>query len=148
MERSPRPANAPLLSIALVWRVCLTSALLAAALLGVFVYTLGAGDDLATARTMVVNAVMISGIVHLFNVRFTHMTSLTWRGALGTPAVLAAVAAVVAAQLLFTYAPFMNMLFDSRPLALRDWILLIAVGVAIFILLEAEKWVTRQRSSR
>ena len=144
MHRAPRPAAAPLLSTALVWRVCLTSMLLAAILLGVFFYAIDAGADIATARTMVVNAVMISGIVHLFNVRFTHMTSLTWQGALGTPAVLAAVAAVVAAQLLFTYAPFMNHLFESRPLALRDWAVLVAVGMAIFALLEGEKLLSRR----
>lgn len=115
--------------------------LLAATLLGVFFYAIDKGADIATARTMVVNSIMISGIVHLFNVRFTHMTSLTWRG---TPAVLAAVAAVVAAQLLCTYAPFMNALFESRPLALRDWVVLVGVGVAIFCLMEAEKLMSRQ----
>ena len=147
MDRAPRPAAAPLLSTAMVWRVCLTSMLLAATLLGIFFYAIDSGADMATARTMVVNAVMISGIVHLFNVRFTHMTSLTWQGALGTPAVLAAVAAVIAAQLLFTYAPFMNTLFESRPLALRDWAVLVGIGVAIFALMEGEKLVTRRLAS-
>ena len=144
MSRAPRPAAAPLLSIALVWRVLLTSVLLAATLLGVFFYAIDGGADIAKARTMVVNAVMISGIVHLFNVRFTHMTSLTWRGALGTPAVLMAVAAVVAAQMLFTYAPFMNALFESRPLALRDWAVLVGVGAAIFFVMECEKLLKRR----
>lgn len=55
-----------------------------------------------------------------------------------------AVLAVVAAQLLFTYAPFMNALFESRPLALRDWAVLVGVGVAIFCLMEAEKLMSRQ----
>ena len=144
MNRAPRPAAAPLLSIALVWRVCLTSILLAATLLGVFFYAIEDGADIATARTMVVNAVMISGIVHLFNVRFTHMTSLTWQGALGTPAVLMAVVAVVAAQMLFTYAPFMNALLESRPLALQNWAVLVGVGVAIFFVMEWEKLLTRR----
>ena len=144
MNRAPRPAAAPLLSTALVWRVCLTSILLAATLLGVFFYAIEDGADIATARTMVVNAVMISGIVHLFNVRFTHMTSLTWQGALGTPAVLMAVVAVVAAQMLFTYAPFMNALLESRPLALQNWAVLVGVGVAIFFVMEWEKLLTRR----
>ena len=143
MHRAPRAAAAPLLSTALVWRVCLTSALLASTVLGIFFYAMRIGHDISTARTMVANMVMISGIVHLFTVRFTHMTSITWRGALGTPTVLAAVAAVVAAQLLFTYAPFMNTLFDSRPLALHDWIVLSGVGIAIFLLMEGEKTLSR-----
>lgn len=56
----------------------------------------------------------------------------------------AAVAAVVAAQLLFTYAPLMNTLFDSRALALRDWVVLVGVGMAIFLLMECEKLMTRR----
>ena len=144
MHRAPRPAAAPLLSTALVWRVCLISALLATTVLGIFFYAMRIGHDISTARTMVVNMVMISGIVHLFTVRFTHMTSITWRGALGTPTVLAAIAVVAAAQLLFTYAPFMNRLFDSRPLALRDWLVLVGVGTAVFLLMEGEKMLSRR----
>lgn len=56
----------------------------------------------------------------------------------------AAVAAVVAAQLLFTYAPLMNTLFDSRALALRDWVVLVGVGMATFLLMECEKLITRR----
>lgn len=58
--------------------------------------------------------------------------------------VLAAAVAVVAAQLHFTYAPFINALFDSRPLALSDWEVVAGVGIAIFILMEGEKILTRR----
>jgi len=87
---------------------------------------------------------VVAEIFYLFNVRYLHMTSITWRGALGTPSVLAAIAVVVAAQLLFTYAPFMNALFESRPLGVIDGALIIAVGVALMLLLEAEKTVLRR----
>jgi magnesium-transporting ATPase (P-type) len=82
-------------------------------------------------------------IFYLFNVRYLHMTSVTWRGALGTPAVLLALAAVVAAQLAFTYAPFMQAWFDTRPVALIDGALVLACGVAFMALLEAEKLLLR-----
>lgn len=143
MERRPRPASAPLLSPFMLWRVLLVSVLLAVLALGVFFYTLGQGRDLETARTMVVNMLVVAEIFYLFNVRYLHMRSLTWRGALGTPAVLGAIAVVVLAQLLYTYAPFMQAVFESRSLTLMDGALIIALSIGLFLCLEGEKLLMR-----
>jgi len=83
-------------------------------------------------------------IFYLFNVRYLHMASITWRGALGTPAVLWALAGVVAAQLAFTYAPFMQAWFGTRPVALADGALVLACGAGFMMLLEAEKLLLRR----
>jgi magnesium-transporting ATPase (P-type) len=144
MARRPRSASAPLLSPFLLWRVLLVSVVMAALACGLFFYALGNGRDVETARTMVVNMLVVAEIFYLFNVRYLHMRSLTWRGALGTPAVLAAIGGVVIAQLLFTYAPFMHALFDSRPLRLADGMLIFAIGAALFLLLEGEKLLMRR----
>ena len=144
MRRPPRAAKAPLLSPFLVWRVGLVSLLLGAATLGVFFHALDTGRDVATARTMVVNLFIVAEIFYLFNVRYLHMTSLTWRGAMGTPPVLGAIAFLVVAQLAFTYAPFMQAIFDSRALTLQDGALIIAIGVALMAFLEGEKLLMRR----
>ena len=148
MSRPPRSAGAPLLSRELIWRVAVTSAVLAGVVLGIFFWAMSHDRDLATARTMVVNMIMVVGIVLLFTVRYTYGTSISWRGALGTPAVLTSIAVVVVAQALFTYAPFMHSLFDSRPLALWDWTAIVGVGVGLFIVMEAEKLWQRRHSRR
>ena len=144
MARPPRRANAPLLSPFLLWRVLLVSFLLAGIGLGLFFHALERGRDLETARTLVVNALIVAEIFYLFNVRYLHMRSLTWRGALGTPAVLGAIAIVVIAQLLFTYAPFMQAIFDTRPLSIADGAIIGALGVLLFVLLEGEKLLMRR----
>jgi magnesium-transporting ATPase (P-type) len=144
MRRPPRAAGAPLLSSFLVWRVVVVSVLLAAAALGVFFHSLNSGRDLETARTMVVNMFTIGEIFYLFNVRYLHVTSFTLRGAIGTPAVLLAITVLVIAQLLFTYAPFMNELFGSRPLGVADGLLLIVIGFGLMVLLELEKVLIRR----
>lgn len=92
---------------------------------------------------MVVNMFIVGEIFYLFNVRYLHMTSFSWRGVLGTPAVLIAIAVLVVAQLLFTYAPFMQALFETRPLSLTDGILIVAIGAGLMILLEGEKLLMR-----
>ena len=148
MRRPPRLASKPLLSADIVWRVGLTSAGLAAVVLGMFFWATTHGRDLATARTMVVNMIMVMGIVHLFNVRYTYGTSINLRGVMGTFAVLASIVIVAAAQALFTYAPFMQSLFDSRPLTIWDWATIVGVGVGLFIFMEVEKLSSRWRSMR
>ena len=91
---------------------------------------------------MVVNTIVVMEIFYLFSVRYIHGTSLTWQGVLGTPAVLIALVAVVAAQLAFTYAPFMQAVFKTESVALSDGALIVGVGVALLLVVELEKRVT------
>ena len=67
------------------------------------------------------------------------MTSFSLRGAVGTSAVLAAVGVVVAAQLAFTFAPFMQRLFDSAPLTILEGAIILGVGVAVMAVLKLRK---------
>lgn len=144
MARRPRRADAGLLNSFMLWRIVVVSILFALGGLGVFFYSLGRGHDLEMARTMVVNAIVVFEIFYLFSVRYLHMTSLTWRGALGTPAVLGALAIVVAGQLAFTYLPIMQALFDTRAISVADGAVILAAGVALMAVLEVEKWILRR----
>ncbi len=144
MRRPPRRAGAPLLSKFLVWRIALVSVLIVAGSFGIFAWARWRGFDVETARTMVVNTMVVMEIFYLFNVRYMHTASLSWRGVAGTPVVLAAVAAVTIAQLAFTYMPAMNRLFATRPVPMIDGLLIIAIGVALMLILEVEKaWMRR-----
>ena len=118
MRRPPRAADEPLLSGFLVWRIAFVSFLFLGAVFGLYVFAQAQGAGVAEARTIAVNTLVVLEIVYLFSVRYLEAPSLTWRGIMGTRAVLIAVAAVTALQVLFTYAPFMAILFDTRPLDL------------------------------
>ncbi|MFC0241943.1 cation-transporting P-type ATPase [Rhodopseudomonas telluris] len=144
MQRPPRPADAPLLSRFLVWRIFFVSFLFTVGALAIFFYALGSGLSVETARTMVVNVLVVFEIFYLFNVRYLHTSSFSLRGALGTPAVLAALIVVIAAQLAFTYAPFMHSLFDTTPLSLLEGAVIVAAGVVMMAVLELEKFVMRR----
>ena len=144
MRRRPRPATTPLLSPYLVWRVFLVSGLFALGALAIFFYALERGLGPEVARTLVVNIIVVFEVFYLFNVRYFHMTSITLRGALGTPPVLVAIAVVIVAQFAFTYAPLINELFQTRPVGLVDGLIVVAAGVLLMLLLEAEKNVLRR----
>ena len=120
MRRPPRPPGEPFLTAFLIWRVVFVSALFLAGIFGMFAWALERGQTLEEARTVAVNTLVVMEIFYLFNVRYTHGTSLTWQGVLGTPAVLSGIIFVTGAQFAFTYLPFMQEVFGTRPVALMD----------------------------
>ena len=144
MERPPRQRDASLLTAILLWRIMLVSTLFAAAVLLVFFGAQAQGASIEKARTMTVNMLVVAEIFYLFNVRFLHMHSMTLKGALGTKPVLIALTVVIAAQLAFTYLPFLQRVFDTRPLTFAEGVVIVAIGVALFLVLEVEKVVVRR----
>jgi magnesium-transporting ATPase (P-type) len=143
MRRPPRRNDTPLLDAELVWRIVFVSVLMAVAVFFVFFWTTGRGLGLEYARTLVVNTIVVMEVFYLFSVRYLHLSSLTWTGVVGTPAVLTGVTATALLQFAFTYAPPLQALFDSRPVSARDGAIIVSIGVGLLLLLEAEKRVRR-----
>ena len=144
MQRPPRKVRQSLLSGRLLWRIVFVSLLIVAGTFGIYTHAIGQGHAIESARTMAVNTMVVMEIFYLFSVRYVRGASLTWQGVLGTPAVLVSVALVIAAQMLFTFAPVMNRLFDSHPVAWGDGMLIVGLGLALLLLVEAEKWIARR----
>ena len=139
MLRPPRAPGQSLISSYLLWRIVFVSLLVVAGVFGMFFWAQQRGLSLEEARTVAVNTIVVMEIFYLFSIRYVHGTSLSWRAALGTPAVLTGVATVVVAQLVFTYWPAMNSVFKSRPVSLLDGMAIIAIGVVLLVILEAEQ---------
>jgi magnesium-transporting ATPase (P-type) len=99
-----------------------------------------AGETLAEARTAVINVIVFVEIAYLFNCRSLNHSVLAI-GPLANRWVLAGAAAMIAAQLLFTYAPVMNALFHTAPIRAESWLRILAVAAASFAAVEFEKWV-------
>lgn len=144
MERPPRRRDAPLLTRLLLWRVAFVSFLFAGVSLMIFFGAQSLGASIEKARTMAVNMLVVAEIAYLFNVRFLHMRSLTLKGALGTRPVLIALGIVIGAQLAFTYLPFLQMVFETESLTFVEGAVILAIGLGLLLLLEAEKLVTRR----
>jgi magnesium-transporting ATPase (P-type) len=88
---------------------------------------------------MVVNAIVVMEIAYLFSVRYVYGSSLTWRGVLGTPAVLAGLGATILAQLAFTYLTPFQLAFGTAGLGPVEGALVLSTGVALLLIVEAEK---------
>ena len=57
---------------------------------------------------------------------------------------LAGVGTVIAAQFVFTYAPFMHGVFATRPVSLADGVNIVILGIVFFAILELDKLVRRR----
>jgi magnesium-transporting ATPase (P-type) len=111
---------------------------------GIYGWATVRGLPLETARTMAVNTLVVMEIFYLFSIRYVHGTALTWRGVLGTRAVLTGVALVTMAQFAFTYLPPLQAVFGTRPVALLDGLAIVGVGIALLIFVETEKWIAHR----
>jgi len=144
MRRHPRRPDMPLLSGLMLWRIPFVALLLWAGTFGHFVYMdmLGVMDDYA--RTVAINTLVAGQLFYLFNLRYIDQHVFSIDGLFGSKAMWIAVAVLIVIQLAFTYAPFMNTLFGTTPIALEDWGRILVFGLLVFLLVELEKWVRRR----
>ncbi len=139
MARPPRRRDAPLLSGVLVWHVVMVAVLILAAVFGVFSYAIDKGYPLALAQTMAMNSLVVLEIFHLFFIRNIHGTSLTWAAVRGTKVVWAVVLTISAAQFAVTYLSPLQSVLGTKPVPLADGVVIVAIGMAFFALIEIEK---------
>ncbi|WP_157270896.1 cation-transporting P-type ATPase [Azohydromonas aeria] len=144
MQRRPRPSGEALLSGFFVWRVLMVSVLMMTGALGLFLWELGQGTPIDTARTMVVNAVVVAEMFYLVNSRFILAPVANREGLLGNRYVLWAIAACIPLQLAYTHAPVMQAIFGSTELAPLEWVKVVAAGLFVFCVAELEKLVIRR----
>ncbi len=143
MLRKPRDPNAPILSGMVIWRIVLVSLFILAGAFGLFNRVLDGGASLAEARTVAVNVVIIVELFYLFNARSLTRSPFQL-GFFSNPWAVAGGVAMILIQMLFTYAPFMNNLFQSAPINLELWLSILAVSLASYIIVEFEKWLRRK----
>ena len=74
-------------------------------------------------------------------------TSLTWGAVKGTKVVWLALVIVTLAQFAITYLPFLQKVFTTKAIPIVDGMLIVAVGVAFFAIIEIEKQLRLRMSS-
>ncbi len=139
MRRPPRPRNEALLGGELVWHIVLVAVLFVCGVFGIYAYAVDRGYPVELARTIALNTLVVMEIFHLFFIRNIYGTSLTWKAVRGTKVVWMTVIIVTAAQFSITYLPPLQRIFETRPVPLFDGVLVVAVGVALFAIIEIEK---------
>ncbi|NBB82215.1 MAG: HAD-IC family P-type ATPase, partial [Alphaproteobacteria bacterium] len=144
MARPPRLRHDPLLSLFLVWRIVFVSCVLVAGAFGLFAWHWAQGMDVETARTIAVNTLVMGEAAYLLNSRRLHGPALAPASLPGIGLPLAAIAGVLAIQLVFTYWAPMQLLFGTAGLAPEHWGQIAVFALALFVAVEAEKALVRR----
>ena len=139
MQRQPRAVDRPILDGFGIWRVVFVGIALLALTLWAFFWMKSqhASDELA--RAVAVNALVIGQIFYLLNSRYKLDSSLSLKAHLGNKYLATGVGAVAILQLLFTYAPPFQTLFETEAIPLWVWPWLFLGGLVFFLVVEAEK---------
>jgi len=143
MHRLPRAVDRPILDRFGVWRVVFVGLALLTLTLWAFFWmkSKDASDELA--RAVAVNALVIGQIFYLLNSRYKLDSSLSLKAHLGNKYLAMGIGAVVILQLLFTYAPPFQTLFETEAIPIWVWPWLFVGGLVFFLVVEAEKLVIR-----
>lgn len=144
MKRPPRNPKEPILGKEFLWKIVYVSLIIGFFTLSIFDYMLeNIGLSEEEARTIAVNTLVCAQLFYLFNCRKINGLSVG-KGFFENKYVFYAAGLLTLLQVLFVYLPFMNELFDTAPIKLKYWIYPFIIGMAIFIIVEFEKWILKK----
>jgi Ca2+-transporting ATPase len=147
MQRPPRDPRLPMLTGEMIFRIFFVGFLMLVGGFGLFELAEWRGVEIDRARTIAVNVFIFTEIFYLFNSRSLSY-SVFRIGFFSNPWAFAGVAVMIALQLLYTYLPQANRIFQSAPIGWVDWAKIILFALAVFILVEIEKALRRRRKAR
>ena len=144
MKRPPISPTAGIFSGGLGRHVTWVGALIGVAALAVgYAYWAGGSDKW---QTLLFNTLAFAQVGQALASR-SNRESLFSIGLLSNKPLLGMLAIVVLAQVGVLLLPFMETFFKTEPLGLRDWLVSVGVGLVVFLAIEVEKWLIRQRPS-
>lgn len=144
MTRPRRSKDEPLIAGGDLVMIAFVSVLVAAATIAVYFVAKSGGHPLAVAQTAAVNMLVFGQLAYLFNCRYLNSSSIRLGALRGNPMVWYTSGALVVLELVFVYAPFMHTWFGSASLTGVGWVVPIALGVVIFLVIELAKAVARR----
>ncbi|MCK9296077.1 MAG: cation-transporting P-type ATPase [Desulfobulbaceae bacterium] len=138
MQRPPRDPATPILTRTLNFRIFLVGALLLIGAFGLFQWELAAGASVTRARTVAVNVFVVIELFYLFNCR-SLSKSIFQLGLFSNMWAFGGAAAMLLLQMVYTYLPVMNRLFQSEPIGMLSWGKIMAAGMLTYLIVELEK---------
>lgn len=147
MRRTPVPRNDRLVDRTMLGRVLLMSATAVLATFGWFVWRLAQGLPIDQVRTETFTVLAMCQWFNVLNCQSATRSAFRL-GLLKNPWLLGGLALSIALQLLVLYAPFMNTLFYTVPLAPASLLPLLLLASSVLWAEELRKLITRLRRKR
>lgn len=140
MDHPPRDVDEPILSNTLLTRVLYVGGLLLVMSFFTFWYVQNRieGATIEQARTAAVSIFIFGQTFYLFNCRSMYL-SMFKLGVFANRWLIFGIGMMLVSQLLFIYAPFMNLLFSTAPIGLEEWLIIFISSTIIYTIVEIEK---------
>ncbi|MBE7384963.1 MAG: HAD-IC family P-type ATPase [Leptolyngbya sp. SIO1E4] len=143
MHRAPRPPRTPLLRRLAIRRIFVAGVLLAFMAFMAYNTALQQGHSPAFAQTAATNALVAGEIAILLGCRSLKYSMLEL-GLFTNLWIWGGIALTVGLQMLLTYTPFMNVIFETEPIAIATWGSILVGMVILYSLVEFDKGLQRQ----
>lgn len=141
MDRPPRPVKENIITRSMAYTMGLQGVIIGALTLGAFIleyYFLGGGVQ--RARVMAFSTSIFAQNVHAFNLR-SNKYSLFQVGVFSNIWLVVAFLIVILSEIAIIYVPFFHPIFETMPLLLRDWGIVVGLGFMPLLIMEIIKLV-------
>ena len=140
MKRPPRPTDESLFSDGVGFHILWVGILMAGITLGIQAWSLH--SKLEHWQTMVFTVLSLSQLGHVLAVR-SDRTFLIKQGLLSNRSLFFSVSITFLLQISVIYLPFMNSIFKTQPLTIKELGICIGGAVILFHAIELEKWIKK-----
>lgn len=138
MKRKPRDPKESMPSRPLMIYTLGIAAAIVAGTLGMYIITLQSNPDLSYARTVAFVGLGFFTVYNAYSSR-SLQESVFRMNPLGNKTLLIGIAASILAILAVVYIPFMQFIFETRPLTSESWILILITGLVVVLAAEVMK---------
>jgi calcium-translocating P-type ATPase len=147
LDDPPRDPEEGVLNAFILWRLALIGGIIAAGTMATFWWMLRQGAPLEVARSVAMTQMVVFQFFHVLNAR-SFERSLVSVPLAHNRFLFVAMGLAVAAHLAALYLPFMQAIFDTVPLTLEQWGVVLAVGATVVVAAEIDKALIRRRRER
>ena len=140
MQRKPRPAEEGIFTSEMVTHIFWVGLTIGGLTLATQAFALS--HEIPQWQTMVFTVLVFAQLFHSLAIR-SERYSLLSIGVFTNPALIVAVLATVAAQLLVIYVPALNVIFHTMPLSAMELAACFAIGAIVLVVVETEKKLRR-----
>ena len=140
LEEKPRRSTKPIFGKFLTWRVLLVTSYLILVVLGIYQWENHRGHSQDYLRTCSVNALVTAQIGYIFNCRNLRKNTDLNGLLFGNSYLYVGILAIIACQVLFTYSPGFQYVFQTEPIDGQSWGKIIFLAVVVFCMVEFDKF--------
>lgn len=148
MKRPPFKSSDSVFARGMGTRIIFIGLLMGLVSLGVgYLYWRQDASDTGAWRTMIFTTLVLAQMGNALAIR-SNTESVFSIGLLANRLMVGAIVLTFLLQMALLYVPFLQNIFRTRPLSARDLLIAIAASMLVFVVVEVDKWIQRQRTRR